>query len=351
MSQPLLVLVLTLSLGGCGFATRAEPTAAWRLQARQGDEALVRGEPLRAAEHYGRAERAAARGKDRREARYRRARALWRAGRRDEALTLMRSLFASGRPSGPASVRAARAALDAGLWLVAMQRETEALALWAEALARLASRPTAAAILERAVHLVEQRDGADGALRWLAAHAARTPAGSDLREEALWQRGRLLRAAGRPSEAVEALEALLAAFPPPRGRRWDEALWALADLHEAEERLEEAVEALLRLAEVQEPTWLIGSYTRARMPRAMLRAGELLLRAGRLEAADAVLERLPARFPDSRLRDDALLAAARGWLEAGQTDRACARLAEAAEVQPGGAARRRAERLLARHCR
>ncbi len=349
---PLWSLLLAVPAAGCaGFATRAESASTWCRAVSAGGAALARGEPLEAARHYLLAERAARREKDRREARYRRARAMWRAGRTEAAARLLAALWHDGTVRGPRSVRAARAGLDLGLLYLSRGSLERALRVWGDLLARMPRAPLAATALERAVHTLRNTRGAAEALAWLDAHVRSTPAPSDLAEEALWLRGSLLAALGRTTAARSAWNALLRIVPPPRGRRWDEALWQLADLAERNGRLREAAGYLLRLANWHEPTQLIGSYTRARMPAAWLRAADLLARVGERERADALYLRFGARFPDSRLRDDALLAAARLWLASREVERACQRLRSAAQVRPGGAARRRAAELLARRCR
>ncbi len=341
---------LVLSTGCAGFATRAESSPAWREATASGDEALAHGDPLVAAAHYRHAERAATREKDRREAAYRRARALWRGGRSGAAAALFERLFRTGAEQGARSVRAARAGLDLGLLRRQAGADDQALQCWGQLIRRFPRTPMAAVGLERAVTLLHHERGPRAALQWLRAHASTAPPRSELAEERLWLLGVLQAELGRATDAQASWRALLRRFPPPRGRRWDEALWHLADLAERTGRLREAIAYLHRLAEQHEPTHLIGSYTRARMPAAWLRAADLTARLGRREEADGLYLRFVSRFADSRLRDDALLAAARLWLPAGDIERACARLKAASDVRPGGAARREAARLFRIHC-
>jgi len=166
-------------------------------------------------------------------------------------------------------------------------------------------------------------DDAPGALAALAALSARvgeTSVGDNL----LLERARLERSLGRAAVAERTLRALVAAHPYPAGA-WDDALWMLADLCEARGDPRAAIDALEQMVAVQEDATMVGSYNLGTFDDAELRIARLWLEAlGEPARAVQAAVRLRTRYPDSVLRDDAVVLEARAELARGRRTEACA---------------------------
>ncbi len=151
---------------------------------------------------------------------------------------------------------------------------------------------------------------------------------------------------------MEALERLVREHPYPFGQRWDDALWRLADLAEEAGDERGAIAHLQRMLAPHEETVTPGSQTLPRMPAAQLRIARIY--RDRLDdparAAESFNETY-ARFPTSRLRDDALYELGTMWIERGEPERGCAVLARVLDEFEVGHARRLAAARVTRDCR
>lgn len=250
------------------------------------ERAYAAGRYDEAAEHWAKAEAAAQRRRDQTEARYRRASALRRAGRHEDARRLLDELEAAIRKyprSGPALT----------------------------ALTRLARQR-------------EERAGAEAALSLLA-DVARTGGGAELREQAHYQRARLLERLGRDHEALTAYLDSAARFPYPEGALWDDSLHAASLLEEKLGRPDRAIAHLERMLREKEPSSLKqGSYERPRYAAARYRVAELYRdRIGDKLRAVREFRRVWDEHPTSLLKDDALWQAARLEHDRGEAGAAC----------------------------
>jgi TolA-binding protein len=165
----------------------------------------------------------------------------------------------------------------------------------------------------------QDHSGALAVVRALSVRVGRTQIGDNL----LLEHARLEEGLGRHDVAERTLERLVERHPYPAGS-WDEALWMLADLREARGDARAAIRALEALVAVQEDTSFVGSYNLDKFDDAELRIARLWLESLRDPArAVAAAARLRRRYPDSVLRDDAVLLEARAELERGRRARAC----------------------------
>ena len=136
-----------------------------------------------------------------------------------------------------------------------------------------------------------------------------------------------LAAVGQTAQARDAFLATAKRWPYPHGTLWDDALFRASELDEQIGELGAAVAHLELLLGERESTYLVGSYQRPKMTRALFREG--VLYAGKLHdhaRARATFRRLYTDFTTSRLRDDALWFEAQLFKEDGDAAGACGRL-------------------------
>jgi tetratricopeptide (TPR) repeat protein len=117
-------------------------------------------------------------------------------------------------------------------------------------------------------------------------------------------------------------------WPYPHGALWDDALLHASEIDEKLGRYEDAVADLDRMLGERETTYLVGSYQRPKMGRALFR--KALLYANHLgdrPKARALFHSLYTDYTSSRLRDDALWYEAALWKADGDAKTACDRLA------------------------
>lgn len=284
------------------------------------ERAYAAGRYEEAAEHWARAEQAAERRRDQTEARYRRAAALRRAGRNAEAQALLAAL-GTDRPK---SARAARAAFDHADIEI---EHGDAEKGWTELEAAIRAHPRsglALGALSRLARHREERAGAEAALGLLA-EVGEKGGSSELREQALYERARLLEKLGRDEQALAAFLDTATRYPYPAGALWDDALYSASLLDEKLGRPARAIEHLERMLREQEPSSLNqGSYARPRYGAARFRVAELYRdRVGDKARAAREFRRVWDEHPTSLLKDDALWQAARLERELGRQDRAC----------------------------
>lgn len=298
-----------------------------------------------AADAWERAGRAAERRVDRDEAEYRRARALLRLGRAEEALALLDGI-AERRPIARRTVRARFEAA-----LVHLDRGETALA--EQGLSWIVAERPGDGPASRALRLLLElraHERAGSRLRFLRELYERVGR-SELGDDLLTEQAAILHAEGDRAGARAALERLVREHPHPRGQRWDDALWRLADLAEEEGDYAGALEPLRRMISVHEATVAPGSQTLPRMPAARLRMARLYRdRLGDPARAAEHFEGVATQFPTSRLRDDALHELGVLWLELGRREEGCATLARALREHEVGRARRLAERRWTEDC-
>ena len=248
----------------------------------------------------------------------REARERQRAGEADRARALYESAAArypDSRDAPRALRRAARLRLDAG-------DVRGARTLIERTVVAYPGHGEATRALSLLVHSYDDADDADGALSALRQLERRT-SGTPIGDNILLACARLEARLGRGADAERTLRALVRAYPYPAGA-WDDALWLLADLTEQRGDARAAIDALETMVSVYEEAAIVGSYNLPMFDDAELRIARLWLEVLRDPArAIRAAERLRDRYPDSVLRDDAVLLEARARVAAGQRAAAC----------------------------
>ncbi len=335
-------LAVVALLLGCPL-TLSRPTSEAHLDAlASGDRHLHHGRTDAAERAYGEAAREADRRVDRDEARYRRSRALRRAGRQEEALEELQRIA----ETRPVSRRTARAIYDMGIVreelgdgegarreFERVTREFSDSGLGARALRRWLegeADPALSTRLEALYLEVRETEIADDVLHWLA---------------------ELAETRGDRASVRRQLERIVRNHPYPHGHRWDDATVTLAEMDLQDEAPERALERLKKMLERSEGTSPPGSYTLPTFPRAQLMIARIFRDYLRdIAAAAAAFRRVASDYPTSILRDDALVEAGEMWLDEGQTERGCELLEDVVEEFEVGRARRRAASRVAEAC-
>ncbi|MCC6898907.1 MAG: tetratricopeptide repeat protein [Polyangiaceae bacterium] len=284
------------------------------------ERAYAAGRYDEAADHWAKAEAAAKRRRDQTEARYRRAAALRRAGRHEDARRLLEEL----ERTRPRSARAARAAFERADIEIETGNAERGFAELEAAIRKYPRSGLALGALARLARQREERAGAEAALALLA-EIGRTGGSNELRERALFDRARLLEKLGRDTEALAAFLDAAARFPYPEGALWDDALHSASVLEEKLGRPDRAIAHLERMLREKEPSSLKqGSYERPRYAAARYRVAELYRdRIGDKARATREFRRVWDEHPTSLLKDDALWQAARIERERGRSEAAC----------------------------
>jgi TolA-binding protein len=306
--------------GGAALAVLGCGGAASDLTPKEAaaERAYAAGRYVEAAERFSEAAEKSPRARDREEARYRQAMSLERAGRLDDARTVLGNLLVTF----PGGARAARAAYDAALLDLSRGRSDDGYhALDALVHAHPESGVAPAALRRTLEHVALSGEGAVRIyLEALAPQAATT----ELAQYVDYEHARSLER-GHDFAAARAEYLRLAdRYPYPRGVYWDDALYRAADLDAELGAPADAVAVLERLLAEREPSFAQGSYERGRYADAQYRIGVLYRDALHdPPRARQAFERLWATHPTSRLRDDAAWNAARLAAASGDAEGAC----------------------------
>lgn len=290
----LLASALVAYVCGCGAP---KPSEYARLDAAAA-RAYSAGRYDEAARDWEEAARAAKLPRNKSAAHYLEASSLVRGGRREDAIVVFDRALAED-PKGP---RAARAAYDRALTLMALGREAagyEALGVMIRTYPESGVAPPA---LRRYLdHLSDEptrRHYLDGIVPIVE--------GTELGEHAHYAYAECLERDGQ-LEAARARYALVAQkYPYPRGALWDDALFHAAEL---DAKLGDPRAAIARLEDMlgyRETAYMSGSYERGRYAEARFKIAELYRDALHDPAsARKNFERVFSEHGTSRLRDDA----------------------------------------------
>ena len=248
---------------------------------------------------------AAGRPRDADEARYRAAASYARAGREPEAATLYEELAENAEGE-----RAARAAFDRAELELDAGRVEAGIALRDRALRAYPDSGLAGRALQRQLAWYVERGGPGAALAYLDALAGEV-GGSELAETIAYERAVHLALAGDQEAALAAFLETAERFSYPLGVYWDDALYRAAQLEVELGRPRQGIAHLERMLREREPKPIAGSVERPRFSPARFLVAEIL-RDELHDRAAARREflRLVDEHPTSRLRDDALWAAA-----------------------------------------
>lgn len=307
--------LVALLLSGALLACASTQTAYQR-QAQLAEQAYEQGDYALAAEHWRAAHQVAESRRDGDEARYRGARCLLRAGKTEEGEQLLSELAATGGRD-----RAPRAAFDLAFWEIENGDAARGHEQLLAALVRFPGHGVARdALRRRRAYLVETQ-GSVAAERDLAELGKRLR-GTELESTAWFERAKLLEARGEDQRALSAYLDVAKRFPYPSGAYWNDATLAAARLEARLGQREAARKLLGQMLDQRESSALTGSYDRS-YDQATYLLAELTLADGRWRTARDLWLGLVDDFPSSRLRDDALWAAALVSARNADADEAC----------------------------
>lgn len=307
-----LALALASSAVGCG----ASSPSRYELAMAEAHRASSAGRFGEASEAYGRAGKEASRERDRDHALLFSAVEKSRAGDVAGALTELDTL-AKRTPKSPDSAEAAYKA-------AVLRRRTGAEARGnADLEAFVVTFPESPLALPALAHVLHEKEktGPEAARAYLAGIEPKLPADSSVLQKVAYERA--LRS--EPKEARrDALIAVAARFPYPRGAYWDDSLFRAAEIEEELGRHREAVALFEKLLVERETSDVIGSYQRPKYSPAKMRIAHIQAeKLGDRAAARKTLHELYTQLESSDLRDDALFEEARLYRADKLEDEAC----------------------------
>jgi tetratricopeptide (TPR) repeat protein len=295
--------------------------ASYQRSRAAAERAYVHGRYAEAAQHWQRAAREASRQRDRDEAAYRAAVSLERAGRYAQATRLYDDIARI-----PGHPRASRAAFARAKLEILHGNVHKGHHLLEYALRAHPDSGLAPAALRRYLRWLQRQEGTAAVLRYLSA-AIRQLDATELAEHLHYAYAGALSASGKITKALDRYLYVARRFPYPHGALWDDALWHASQLQERLGNHRAAVGHLRRMLAQREPPSAPGTYQRPRYAQSQFRIAELYRdRLGDPDAAQREFLKVYTDHPDSRLRDDALWAAALVARDAGNQRGACAAL-------------------------
>ena len=307
-----LALTLATSAFGCG----ASSPSRYELAMAEAHRASSAGRFGEASEAYGRAGKEASRERDRDHALLFSAVEKSRAGDVAGALTELDTL-AKRTPKSPDSAEAAYKA-------AVLRRRTGAEARGNADLeafvTTFSESPLALPALAHVLH-EKEKAGQEAARAYLASIEPKLPADSSVLQKVVYERA--LRQEAKEARR-DALVAVAARFPYPRGAYWDDSLFKAAEIEEELGRHREAVALYEKLLVERETSDVIGSYQRPKYSPAKMRIAHIQAeKLGDRAAARKTLHELYTQLESSDLRDDALFEEARLYRADKLDDEAC----------------------------
>lgn len=343
-SRVALALLCTLSFAAC-VPSLSPRDPDFERELERAERAMGRGQYDAAARRFQDAASLASRPIDQDEALYRAAVALQKQKKWGEA----RDTLLPVAEADPPRVRSARATLEIAR-TYGDEGDAANETLWLERVVTVfPDSGLGVGALRRLRRLARARDGEAGELR-LVNRLEPPLRDSSLGDDVVAVQADLLFAMGKDAEAEARLEHLVAAYPFPKGHRWDNALMTLAELDERRGDLRAALAHLEALLAVHESSGPPGSSTLPTAPKASLKVGELYERLSEIDKARAAYRRAYEDFDYASTRDDALQAWAALELKAGRVGEACRLVERLLAEFDVGHPRRLAERLKAEHC-
>jgi TolA-binding protein len=298
------------------FQACAGEKSAYQRHVDAAHEAYEQGDYASAAAHWDDAEGAAGNASERDEASYREAVTLIRAGRPDEGRALLEKLARGGTSS-----RNARAAFDLAFAEIKHGDAEKGRAQLRAALVRYPDHGVARDALRRFRSYTLEKQGSERTEQELE-RLSREVSGSELESTALFERAKLLQERGADVAALAAYLEVARKFPYPGGTYWNDATLAAAQLERKAGENSKARALLVEMLEHREDSAVVGSYARS--------YDQATFALGELEAEDGLWRRARDRFlslvddyETSRLRDDALWAAAVLSAKKGDAATAC----------------------------
>lgn len=282
---------------GLGHLACAVQRGEFEQQMEAGEKARRQKDLSAEQASFERAAAAAVDDDERAEAHYRAAHALLRAGKIEQGAMRLEQLA----QRYPHSARAARAWLDAGRSWEKLGRSEQATHAYETVWLKY---PDSGAAITAAKRTVQLQPGDNDSLKWEGVLTKNRSLA--LRPALLYQLGLSLEATS-PPEAITAFQEVAKLEPLPGGAYTDDALLRAALLRRAAGDFQGALETLKLLIPHGGNAVIVGSYNRSAYVESLLLQGRILRDdlANISDAKEAFLK-LPERFPDSRLVDDAL---------------------------------------------
>ena len=309
-----------MALVACVVGCASSPASPYARAFAEAERAQTAGRFAEAAAGFDRAAAAASSGRERDHAAYLAAEMAMRSG---DVADGAKRLEAIARRD-PEGEHAAHAAYE----LATMRAERDGdWTLLASMPVRFPESALSRRALYRVAAHVDEQDGPGAGLAWLESIAPRL-AGHELEASALYAIARHHDALGDAARARDEYLAIATRWPYPYGALWDDALFRASEADERLGRYDAAVADLERMLDERETSTVMGTYQRPRYGPALLRIATLYRdRLHDRARARAALHRLYAEFTTSESRDDALWMEAGLFVEDGDHDGACARLA------------------------
>lgn len=303
--------------------------AAYEKSVAEARRAIHAGQFDEAASHFDAASKSAKIPRDAVYTRYEAALAWARSGNVGRAQSELRAIAQAKPPSEYSPQAAYKAAeLTLGVDEEAGYRELEQVVIdWPRSgVARVA--------LGRILRHQEENGGAAASFAYLERLAPRIverdkdPKNVGVTEDIAYERAKRLADLGKTEQARDAMLEIANRWPYPFGAYFDDALYRASELESKLGRPRQAIEHLERLLAPRESSSMLGTYERPRYSPAMFRMAdiyenELHDRAKTRET----LHRFYRDFTTSPRRDDALWREADLWRKDGDTSKACDRLA------------------------
>ena len=150
---------------------------------------------------------------------------------------------------------------------------------------------------------------------------------TEIRDTVLYETARLARKFGDGKSEENILKLLVKEYGRWESQLWDDAVWRLSEIARDNANREAEKKWLRTLLNVQQDSWLIGSYTTPFHGDTLLRLGYLLLGESKPTEALTLFEQA-VELRGSRVVDEALLGAAKAHIALGQKSAACRTLAK-----------------------
>lgn len=179
---------------------------------------------------------------------------------------------------------------------------------------------------------------------------ARKVKDSEVHDTVLFALARLYRELGQPRDEEKTLRIITEVYNRWDSQLYDDAVWRLCQLLAAEQRTDEESTLLQGLLGSRETSLIIGSYNSPYFDDALLRLGQIAFEKDRYERANKYFMEL-SKIESSRLRDDALLWAARTWFAAGHGTKGCELLERVRNIPGASAGKEAVELAKSRGCR
>jgi TolA-binding protein len=269
-----------------------------------------------AASAYGRAGKEASRERDRDHALLFSAVEKSRAGDVAGALT---ELDALGKRT-PKSPDSAEAAYKAAVLRRRTGAEARGNAELEAFVTTFAESPLALPALAHVLH-EKEKAGPEAARGYLATLEPKLPADSAVLQKVAYERAQRQET---DEARRDALVAVAARFPYPKGSYWDDSLFKAAEIEERLGRHREAIALYEKLLAERETSDVIGSYQRPKYSPAKMRIAHIQAeKLGDRAAARKTLHEIYTQLESSDLRDDALFEEARLYRADKLDDDAC----------------------------